>query len=329
MALYGSFEEKVKIMKKKFALFVLTFTWLVGYGQVSPEIQLKDTARVFGPGVISKGDFVYDAAFSPDNKTVFFNIATFAFAYSDILYSVKEGDKWLEPQAVPFTGVYRDTDPFVSADGKRLYFASDRPYPGKPYIEEQLKYFYVELKGNKVVSDPVPFNLPLPEGIYPSYLSFANNGNAYFFLREGKDADIYMCEYKDGKYLTPVSLSFNSKDFYDIDPMVAKDESFLIFVGVNRKGYGRNDLWVSFKDGNGWSDPVNMGPKVNSPSQEGFPYISNDDKTLYFDSFREKTDRPHYKNNKPTTKEILSIIHSTRNEVRHIYEINIDDLKRP
>jgi Tol biopolymer transport system component len=319
-------------MKKLMLLGGLGLAYLGGYAQapssipVSPTIQLSDTARVFGQGVISNGDFVYDAAFTPDNKTVFFNIATIGFAYSAILYSTKIADKWSKPQAVSFTGIYRDNDPFISADGKRLYFSSDRPLPGKPFVDEQLTYFYVELQGNKIVSEPVPFNLPLPNGQSPSYLSFANNGNAYFFLREGRDADIYMCEFKNGQYLPPVSLPFNSKDFYDIDPMIARDESFIVFLSVNRKGYGRNDIWVSFKNGQNWSEPVNMGNKVNSSAQEGFPYLSNDGKTLYFDSVREKADRPK---SKLTTKAIMDLMHSTKNEMRHIYEISIADLKPP
>jgi len=317
------------VMKKITSVLVLTLFKIMAFSQVSPVVQLSDTARVFGPAVISKGDFVYGGTFTPDNKTVFFNISTIGFAYNAIFYSTKKGETWSTPRAVNFTGIYRDTDPFISADGKRLYFASDRPVDGKPFVDNQYKYFYVELNGNKIVSDPVRFNLPIPNGRNPSYLSFADNGNAYFFLWDDKDADIYMCEYKNGSYQPAVSLPFNSKDFYDIDPVIAKDESFLIFVGVNRKGYGRNDLWVSFRNEGSWSEPVNLGPKVNSPAQEGFPRLSNDNKTLYFGSFREKTDRPYYKNSKVTTKEILDLIHSNKNELREIYEISIVDIKQP
>src|ERR1022692_3000698 len=107
-------------MKKLMLLCGLGSAYLSGYAQApasapaSPTIQLNDTARVFGQGVISNGDFVYDAAFTPDNKTVFFNIATIGFAYSAILYSTKNGDKWSKPEAVSFTGIYRDNDPFIS-----------------------------------------------------------------------------------------------------------------------------------------------------------------------------------------------------------------------
>jgi Tol biopolymer transport system component len=316
-------------MKKATAILFLSLFGKTSFSQVSPAIKLSDTARVFGQGVISKGDFVYGGTFTPDNKTVFFNVSTMGFAYNSIFYSTRKKDKWSKPKAVKFTGIYRDTDPFISVDGRRLYFASDRPLDGEPFVDNKYKYFYVELKGNKIVSDPIPFNLPLPNGKNPSYLSFSNNGNAYFFLWDDKDADIYMCEYKNGQYLPPVSLSFNSKEFYDIDPVIAKDESFLIFVGVNRKGYGRNDLWVTFRNGDKWSDPVNMGSNVNSPLSEGFPRLSNDNKTLYFGSFREKIDRPQYRNGKATTKEILHLIHSNKNELREIYEISITDMRQP
>lgn len=38
---------------------------------------------------------------------------------------------WSEPVIAPFSGKYRDADPYVSQDGKQLYFISDRPGEGK------------------------------------------------------------------------------------------------------------------------------------------------------------------------------------------------------
>jgi len=320
-----------KAIMKFFLIFISLFiAHLASYSQVLPMEQLADTARIFGNDIISTGDFEFNASFTPDGKTVFFSKATINFAYIAIFYSRLQGTKWSAPAAVSFTGVYRDTDPFVSADGKRLYFSSDRPVNGKPYADYDYKYFYVNLDGNKVVSQPVLLNLPLASGMNPLYPSFADNGNIYFFsIDAGKDADIYMCAYDHGSYLPPVKLPFNDPKFFDFDPVIAHDESFIIFASNSRKGVGGMDLWVSFKNSGTWGEPVNMGDKVNTKGNDGAPGLSRDDRTLYFSSFREKINRPLYKNGKPTTKEIFDLMHSAKNGLRNIYEINIADLKRP
>jgi Tol biopolymer transport system component len=313
-------------MKQVLFSLPVVLLWSVVIAQPATTAQLADSARIFGKGVISNGDFVFNASFTPDNKTVFFSKATLNWGYIAIFSSVWNGSSWAEPKAVSFTGVYRDTDPFVSADGKRLYFSSDRPAGGKPFKDYDYHYFYVELDGNKIVSEPKQFELPVPEGMNPAYPSFAANGNIYFFSTDKGDADIYMCAYKNGSYQPPVRLSFNDSKYFDFDPYVAPDESLIAFSSTNRPGYGSVDLWVSFKKDESWTEPLNLGSKVNTKGAEGAPAISRDGKTLYFGSYREQSPRPVYKNGNPTTQEVEALFHSYRNGLRNIYEIKIDDL---
>lgn len=64
------------------------------------------------------------------------------------------------------------------------------------------------------------------------------------------------------------------------------DRSVLILT-AERPGetYGGKDLYVSFRRPDGsYSRPENMGPDVNSASDESTPYLAADGKTLYFSS---------------------------------------------
>jgi Tol biopolymer transport system component len=314
-------------MKKIFLLASLIITFSAAYCQISPEIQLVDSARIFGKNVISNGDFEFSTTFTPDSKTVYFSRASINFQYMAIFYSIRNGSEWGNPKTVSFTENYRDTDPFVSADGRRLYFISDRPVNGKPYIDFDYHFFYVELKGNEVISEPVLLNLSVPTGLKLAYPTFADNGNLYFSAVEGNDSEIYSCIYKNGSYSSPQKLSFNDQKYVDYDPVIAKDESFIIFTSNNRKGYGGGDLWISFKKGETWSEPVNMGSKVNTKGNDGTPALSRDNKTLFFSSFREKIDKSSGQKGKKTTKEILDQLHSYKNGMRSLYEINISDLR--
>ena len=67
-------------------------------------------------------------------------------------------------------------------------------------------------------------------------------------------------------------------------PALSEDETILIFSSDLSGGYGGKDLWISVKGKrNTWSDPVNLGPMVNTPSDEMFPFLHTDG-TIYFSS---------------------------------------------
>lgn len=62
-------------------------------------------------------------------------------------------------------------------------------------------------------------------------------------------------------------------------------EEAVIFASNRPGGYGGVDLWRSERSGQAWSEPVNLGPAVNSSADDCFPYVA-DDGTLYFASNR-------------------------------------------
>jgi outer membrane protein OmpA-like peptidoglycan-associated protein len=84
-------------------------------------------------------------------------------------------------------------------------------------------------------------------------------------------------------------------------PTLSPDGIYVIFTacdldrsgnyGPDKKGYGRCDLFVSVRNGNEWSKPVNMGPTINSKHWESQPSFASDGKTIYFT--RGKYDREH------------------------------------
>jgi len=67
-------------------------------------------------------------------------------------------------------------------------------------------------------------------------------------------------------------------------PALNYDESIMIFSSDMTGGYGGKDLWITVKGKrNRWSDPINLGPLVNTPGDEMFPFLA-DDGTIYFAS---------------------------------------------
>lgn len=54
---------------------------------------------------------------------------------------------------------------------------------------------------------------------------------------------------------------------------------------LNVPGFGGTDIYVARKLPNGeWTDPINLGPTINTQYDEDFPRVSEDGKTLYFAS---------------------------------------------
>jgi OOP family OmpA-OmpF porin len=106
----------------------------------------------------------------------------------------------------------------------------------------------------------------------------------------GDDDEDLVVTRKDlnGKWYSPVSISKNiNSKFNEGTCTISADGRKLIFTScTGRKGYGSCDLFESTKIGNDWSEPVNLGPNVNSYDWESQPSLSADGRTLYFVSDR-------------------------------------------
>ncbi len=87
---------------------------------------------------------------------------------------------------------------------------------------------------------------------------------------------------KDSKWDKPILFSHNGRDFSTGHPTLSSDEKTLYFASTRPGGQGGVDLYRSHYEDDQWSEPVNLGPEINTPGDEMFPHIHND--TLYFSS---------------------------------------------
>jgi Tol biopolymer transport system component len=74
----------------------------------------------------------------------------------------------------------------------------------------------------------------------------------------------------------------------EYEPMIAPDESYLIFMAYRPDSLGASDLYASWHRGNGWSAPRNLGPPVNSAWIEMSPERSPDGRYFFFSSSRPR-----------------------------------------
>lgn len=111
-----------------------------------------------------------------------------------------------------------------------------------------------------------------------------------FTAMNGGQEDIFISKpMADGTWSPPASISSNINTFDNEGAAsIAADGRTLIFTACNRRGgYGSCDLYISYKEGNEWSRPDNLGSNVNSSAWESQPALSADGRTLYFSSNRK------------------------------------------
>jgi tetratricopeptide (TPR) repeat protein len=68
-------------------------------------------------------------------------------------------------------------------------------------------------------------------------------------------------------------------------PSVEANEELFFFVSDMEGGYGGTDIYVCFNIDHKWTNPINLGPHVNSPYNDMYPFYHADG-TLYFSSNR-------------------------------------------
>ncbi len=66
---------------------------------------------------------------------------------------------------------------------------------------------------------------------------------------------------------------------------ISQDGEWLLFAGnFSGKGEGNFDIYISYSTPQGWSEPFNLGPNVNTEFWESGPSLSPDKRDLYFSS---------------------------------------------
>ena len=246
------------------------------------------------PGVLSTADDELNTAFTPDGQTVYFS-KNVGDRVGVILVSRLTGGKWGSPVVAPFSGQYSDYDPFVTPDGSRLFWISNRPVDGKE--KEDYDIWMVEKKAQGWGS-PVHLDAPINTDAEEFYPTVAANGTLYFSSTrpggKGRGGDIYRARLEGGSYGAPENLGDSVNDAtHDADPYIAPDESFLVFASYGRpESPGGGDLYVSHNRGGSWSAARPLEHDVNSVAREYCPIVSPDGKWLYFTSFRATIDAP-------------------------------------
>ena len=99
-------------------------------------------------------------------------------------------------------------------------------------------------------------------------------------------SDIYTSEFEDGEWGRARSIGrrVNSRN-NETHASVSSDGTTLYFTSDRDGGYGGLDIYQAKLDSRGrWRDVENIGPEINTPFNEDTPFITNDNRYLFFSS---------------------------------------------
>ena len=273
------------------AASLIIITSCSGRKTIQPSLApATDEVSLFAPGLISTEGNERDMAISPEGNEIFFTYSTPDNKLGALIRLKKQGDKWLSPEVAPFSGTYRDIEPFFSPDGQKLFFASNRPlFEGDNSIDYNIWYVMKEGDGwGYPASVGEKINTEADE-FFPAV---GASGNLYFtaVYKDSKGyEDIYMSRFTKAGYQQPVSLdSAVNSPLYEFNAWVSPNEDMIIFTSYGREDdMGGGDLYISRKNNTGnWLPAEHMPPGINSSSLDYCPFVDMTNQNLYFTSKR-------------------------------------------
>lgn len=163
-------------------------------------------------------------------------------------------------------------EPNLSLDKKEMYFVSDFPTNiWKVKIDKEGKWGE-PVKLDSTVNTKKSEWFPIVS--YDSCLYYATELNGDIVIHR---AELENGEYKNGLKLE-ATFNYNCGD-----QVFSKMMDYVIFTSPREGGFGNIDIYVAFKKDNGeWTDGINLGPEINTEGYELAPYISPDNKYLFF-----------------------------------------------
>lgn len=289
-----------------------------------------ERAVLLGEGTISTFGFETSGTLAPDGKTFYFTRGAPDFGQFFFTIMVTRFDKgrWTAPKIAPFSGEYADTSPFLSPDGQRLIFSSNRPVDGAAKSRSDFDLWTMERIENGWTS-PKPLKSVNAPG-WDMHSSMTRDGTLYFGSIRDNDYGIWRARLLAGEFQAPEPLDapVNTKSV-EYDPFIDPDGRYLIFGSDRAGGSGGADLYVSFFRAGRWSEPRNLGPKVNTAGREagGFVVRDNGQAFLVFNSESGRAlgmaMRPKHR---MADKELAQILASTDNQLRNFYYIKLSAL---
>lgn len=248
-------------------------------------------AAPFAPGSLNTGLSTRDITLTPDGTEIYVGVFLPGFGKAVILETRQADGRWTPPEVAAFSRDprWRYLEPCVSPDGQRFFFVSDRPADPRGTRPGLFGIWMMEREGAGWGEAR-----RLPEAVNGTvntfYPTITREGVLHFLREEGPGGWVMRSTWKDGAWSPAEKLPepFN-RNASQANPRVDPEGRFLLLPMAGRPdSLGGADYYGYFRREDGtWTEPVHLGPIVNSAARDEYSInLSPDGKVVFFGSNR-------------------------------------------
>ncbi len=186
--------------------------------------------------------------------------------------------------------IYKEVAPVISPDHKVLYFTRDCPQ-NKGGENQDVWYSTIDTLGQFKLGENIGTPINNDRNNYICAITPDGQtmllGNIYNEDGSSGGGGLSIARKTGNKWGFPEKINirnYNNRGKYT-SAYLANDAKTLLLAITRDDTYGGEDIYVCFQDKNGnWTQPLNLGNKINSGSDEYTPFLASDLSTLYFTS---------------------------------------------
>lgn len=288
--------DGVVLRRGRFSEISLEETPALAPGEVLPAARRElptplqsGAADLVGRGWISTVQNDYNLNFTADGARLVFARSEAHFVRGRVMLAERTADGWSEPREAPFTHEgWSDSDPWLTPDGRWLYFISNRPREGRGEAKKDFDLWRVAILGGEFGA-PEPLdaaNSPAQElgpEVHDGWLYFNSSrpgGPAkmsVYRARLGPDSGVGAPE--------PLPAPFNT-GIAQGDFTLSPDGQVAVFWSMRAEHPKEGHLYAARRIAEGWSAAVRLPAPFASDAFDFTPEFSPDGRTLFFSSQR-------------------------------------------
>lgn len=205
----------------------------------------------------------------------------------DLYPPVIHSAEWEDPVPVPglLNTAGAEDSPFVLPDGNTLYFffTPDVRKSPQEQLVDGVTGIYVAKRQGEALGKAERVILEDSGELALDGCVFVDQNVMWFCsVRRGslREIDIYTAEFKEGRWTSWKDAGKTLNVEYEIGELhICGDE--LYFHSSRAGGKGEYDIWVCKKVNGEWQPPENV-EAVNTPGNEGWPFLTEDGSELWF-----------------------------------------------
>ena len=159
-----------------------------------------------------------------------------------------------------------------------------------------IKIFYIDTISNGKALTPRLFSKYLRTRLNDGPVTFNSKGDTIYFSNNlittgnlskisasRNKLGIFYAVREDNKWVKIREMRFNNEWYNISTPYLSPQGERMYFASDKPDGFGGSDLYYSDRKGDYWSDPVNLGPVINTRGNEAYPFV-NPAGELFFSS---------------------------------------------